>query len=233
MSTPTSSPSKVVFSKPLPVSCEVLLDGYDIKKLSLKWLGGRIGLVNQEPALFATTIAANILYGKENATQEETEAAAKAANAHSFIGKLPLSYHTQVGERGIQLSGGQRQRVAIATAMLRNPANLLLDEATNALDAGSEKIVQEALDPLMVGRTTIVVAHRLATIQNANSIAVVQRGQIVEKGTHQELICREGAYSALVHLQEIAASTNTGGGTRARTRVTDQARPSLASQAGL
>ncbi|CAM6103983.1 unnamed protein product [Calypogeia fissa] len=197
-----------------PIAGEVLLDGYDIKKLSLKWLRGRIGLVNQEPALFATTIAANILYGKENATQEEIEAAAKAANAHSFIEKLPLSYQTQVGERGIQLSGGQRQRVAIARAMLRNPAILLLDEATSALDAGSERIVQEALDPLMVGRTTIVVAHRLSTIQNANSIAVVRHGQIVEKGTHQELICREGAYSALVHLQEIAASTNRGVGTR-------------------
>ncbi|CAM6099772.1 unnamed protein product [Calypogeia fissa] len=198
-----------------PIAGEVLLDGHDIKKLNLKWLRGRIGLVNQEPALFATTIAANILYGKENATQDEIEAAAKAANAHSFIENLPLRYQTQVGERGIQLSGGQRQRVAIARAMLRNPAILLLDEATSALDAGSEQIVQEALEPLMLGRTTIVVAHQLSTIRNANTIAVVQHGQIVEKGTHQELICREdGAYSALVRLQELAAGTNTGVGTR-------------------
>ncbi|CAM6102646.1 unnamed protein product [Calypogeia fissa] len=214
-----------------PVAGEVLLDGHDIKKLNLKWLRGRIGLVNQEPALFATTIAANILYGKDNATQEEIEAAAKGANAHSFIEKLPLGYQTQVGERGIQLSGGQKQRVAIARAMLRNPAVLLLDEATSALDAGSEQIVQEALDRLMVGRTTVVVAHRLSTIRHAESIAVVHQGQIVEKGTHQELIFRQdGAYSALVRLQEMAATKDVG--MRRSSSISGQSGRFIVSQSG-
>ncbi|CAM6101079.1 unnamed protein product [Calypogeia fissa] len=214
-----------------PVAGEVLLDGYDIRRLNLKWLRGWIGLVNQEPALFATTIAANILYGKDNATQEEIEAAAKGANAHSFIERLPLGYQTQVGERGIQLSGGQKQRVAIARAMLRNPAVLLLDEATSALDAGSEQLVQDALDRLMVGRTTIVVAHRLSTIRNAESIAVVQQGQIVEKGTHQELISRQdGAYSALVRLQEMAAMSDVG--MRRSSSINGQSGRFMAGQSG-
>ncbi|CAM6129699.1 unnamed protein product [Calypogeia fissa] len=200
-----------------PTAGEVLLDGHDIKRLDLKWLRGRIGLVNQEPALFATTIGANILYGKDDATQEEIEEAAKAANAHSFIEKLPLGYQTQVGERGVQLSGGQKQRVAIARAMLKNPTVLLLDEATSALDAGSEQVVQEALDRLNVGRTTVIVAHRLSTIRNAHSIAVVQHGQVVEKGTHHELISNpDGTYSALVHLQELASTRDHGGSNSSR-----------------
>ncbi|XP_076932940.1 ABC transporter B family member 19-like [Bidens hawaiensis] len=135
-----------------------------------------IGLVNQEPALFATTILENILYGKPDATMAEVEAATSAANAHSFITLLPNGYNTQVGERGVQLSGGQKQRIAIARAMLKNPKILLLDEATSALDSGSESIVQEALDRLMIGRTTVVVAHRLSTIRNVDSIAVIQQG---------------------------------------------------------
>ncbi|BFI30403.1 autophagy-related protein 9 [Marchantia polymorpha subsp. ruderalis] len=195
-----------------PIGGQVLLDGHDLKSLDLKWLRGQIGLVNQEPALFATTIAANILYGKEGASEKEIEEAAKAANAHSFIDQLPQRYMTQVGERGVQLSGGQKQRVAIARAMLKNPTVLLLDEATSALDAGSEQIVQEALDRLMVGRTTVVVAHRLSTIRNADSIAVVQEGRIVERGNHATLIADpNGAYTALVRLQEMAATRGDGG----------------------
>ncbi|CAI0388536.1 unnamed protein product [Linum tenue] len=181
-----------------PSQGQVLLDNVDIKSLQLKWLRDQIGLVNQEPALFATTILENILYGKPDATMDEVEAAASAANAHSFVTLLPNGYNTQVGERGVQLSGGQKQRIAIARAMLKNPKILLLDEATSALDAGSESIVQEALDRLMVGRTTVVVAHRLSTIRNVDTIAVIQQGLVVEAGTHEELIAKaDEATSAL------------------------------------
>ncbi|RZC60851.1 hypothetical protein C5167_022606 [Papaver somniferum] len=186
-----------------PNQGQVLIDNVDIKTLQLKWLRNQIGLVNQEPALFATTILENILYGKPDATIEEVEAATSAANAHSFISLLPNGYNTQVGERGLQLSGGQKQRIAIARAMLKNPKILLLDEATSALDAGSETMVQEALDRLMVGRTTIVVAHRLSTIRNVDSIAVLQQGQVVETGTHEELISKVGAYASLIQFQEM------------------------------
>jgi ATP-binding cassette subfamily B (MDR/TAP) protein 1 len=189
-----------------PCSGEVLLDGFNIKNLELQWLREQIGLVNQEPALFATSILENILYGKDCATMEEIQEAAKAANAHAFIAGLPDGYDTQVGERGVQLSGGQKQRVAIARAMLRNPSILLLDEATSALDSGSEQIVQEALNKVMVGRTTVIIAHRLSTIQNAHMIAVVQHGVVVETGTHEELIVKgeTGVYFQLVKLQEAA-----------------------------
>ncbi|XWS32858.1 hypothetical protein CRYUN_Cryun22dG0026200 [Craigia yunnanensis] len=189
-----------------PNQGQVLLDNVDIKTLQLKWLRDQIGLVNQEPALFATTILENILYGKPDATMDEVEAAASAANAHSFITLLPNGYNTQVGERGVQLSGGQKQRIAIARAMLKNPKILLLDEATSALDAGSESIVQEALDRLMVGRTTVVVAHRLSTIRNVDSIAVIQQGQVVETGTHGELIAKAGAYASLIRFQEMVGN---------------------------
>ncbi|KAL8471565.1 hypothetical protein ACS0TY_028991 [Phlomoides rotata] len=186
-----------------PNQGEILLDDVDIKTLQLRWLRDQIGLVNQEPALFATTILENILYGKPDATMAEVEAAASAANAHSFITLLPNGYNTQVGECGVQLSGGQKQRIAIARAMLKDPKILLLDEATSALDAGSESIVQEALDRLMVGRTTVVVAHRLSTIRNVDSIAVIQQGQVVETGTHEELISKAGAYASLIRFQEM------------------------------
>ncbi|XP_031492300.1 ABC transporter B family member 19 [Nymphaea colorata] len=191
-----------------PNQGQVLLDNVDIKTLQLSWLREQIGLVNQEPALFATTILENILYGKPDATTEEVEAAATAANAHSFVALLPNGYNTQVGERGIQLSGGQKQRVAIARAMLKNPKILLLDEATSALDAASESVVQEALDRLMVGRTTVVVAHRLSTIRNVDTIAVLQQGQIVELGNHEELLAKgsSGAYASLIRFQEMAGS---------------------------
>ncbi|XP_062225824.1 ABC transporter B family member 19-like [Phragmites australis] len=189
-----------------PNQGQVLLDNVDIKTLQLKWLRDQIGLVNQEPALFATSIIENILYGKPDATMAEVEAAATAANAHSFIALLPNGYNTHVGERGLQLSGGQKQRIAIARAMLKNPKILLLDEATSALDAGSESIVQEALDRLMVGRTTVVVAHRLSTIRCVDMIAVIQQGQVVETGTHDELLAKgsSGAYAALIRFQETA-----------------------------
>ncbi|KAI5341005.1 hypothetical protein L3X38_020279 [Prunus dulcis] len=185
---------------------QVLIDSVDIRTLQLKWLRDQIGLVNQEPALFATTILENILYGKPDATMADVEAAASAANAHSFITLLPNGYNTQVGERGVQLSGGQKQRIAIARAMLKNPKILLLDEATSALDASSESIVQEALDRLMVGRTTVVVAHRLSTIRNVDSIAVIQQGQVVETGTHEELIAKAGAYASLIRFQEMVGN---------------------------
>lgn len=185
-----------------PSSGEVLLDGFNIKNLELQWLREQIGLVNQEPALFATSILENILYGKDGATIQEIQDAAKAANAHAFIDSLPNGYDTQVGEKGVQLSGGQKQRVAIARAMLKNPSILLLDEATSALDSGSESIVQEALDRLMLGRTTVVVAHRLSTIKNADMIAVLQQGVVVETGTHGELLSQDGAYAQLVKMQE-------------------------------
>uniref|UniRef100_A0A0C9RIA8 TSA: Wollemia nobilis Ref_Wollemi_Transcript_18635_3947 transcribed RNA sequence n=1 Tax=Wollemia nobilis TaxID=56998 RepID=A0A0C9RIA8_9CONI len=194
-----------------PQSGELTLDGHDIKSLELRWLRQQIGLVNQEPALFATSIGENILYGKDDATMEEMMEAAKLSDAALFINNLPDRYETQVGERGVQLSGGQKQRIAISRAILKNPSILLLDEATSALDAESEKSVQEALDRVMVGRTTVVVAHRLSTIRNADIIAVVKDGKIVESGNHQTLISKEGgAYAALVNLQESQKETMDG-----------------------
>ena len=161
--------------------------------------------MQQEPALFATSIYENILYGKEGATEGEIMEAAKLANAHSFISGLPEGYSTRVGERGVQLSGGQKQRVAIARAILKNPSILLLDEATSALDVESERIVQQALDRLMKNRTTVVVAHRLSTIKNADVIAVVKNGMIVEKGKHDSLISiKDGFYASLVALHMAA-----------------------------
>lgn len=177
--------------------------GKDIKKLRLKSLRKHIGLVQQEPALFATSIYENIHYGKEGASESEVIEAAKLANAHSFISALPEGYSTKVGERGVQLSGGQKQRVAIARAVLKNPEILLLDEATSALDAESERIVQQALDRLMRNRTTIVVAHRLSTIKNADQISVIQDGKIMEQGPHSLLVeNKEGAYCKLISLQQ-------------------------------
>lgn len=186
-----------------PLSGAILLDGHNIKELELKWLRQQIGLVNQEPALFATSIRENILYGKDDATLDEITRAAKLSEAITFINNLPDRYDTQVGERGVQLSGGQKQRIAISRAILKNPSILLLDEATSALDAESEKSVQVALDRVMVGRTTVVVAHRLSTIRNADIIAVVQSGKIVEAGTHEQLMSDPCSnYASLVQLQE-------------------------------
>ncbi|KAI3722358.1 hypothetical protein L2E82_33394 [Cichorium intybus] len=186
-----------------PQGGEICVDGVRIDKLQLKWLRSQMGLVSQEPALFATTIKENILFGKEDAAMEEVIEAAKASNAHNFISQLPQTYDTQVGERGVQMSGGQKQRIAIARAIIKSPRILLLDEATSALDTESERVVQDALDRASVGRTTIVIAHRLSTIRNADVIVVVQNGQVVESGSHADLIQLEnGFYTSLVRLQE-------------------------------
>lgn len=175
----------------------VLIDGTDIRDVTLGSLREHIGLVPQDTLLFNTTIKNNILYGRLDATDEEVWEAVRAANAEHFVKELPDGIETKVGDRGVMLSGGQRQRIAIARALLKNPALLVLDEATSALDTESEKVVQEALDRLMVGRTSFVIAHRLSTIQNADQILVINRGVIEERGTHEELMARGGLYHEL------------------------------------
>lgn len=181
----------------------VLLDGVDIRKLRLKWLRQQIGLVSQDPALFNVSIRDNITYGTEGyVPDDEVSAAARAANAHSFVGTLPEGYDTLAGERGRQLSGGQKQRVAIARAILKNPKILLLDEATSALDCESEQLVQEALERIMKNRSTIVVAHRLSTVRNADVIAFLSDGKIIEMGTHDTLTRGDGSYASLVKLHQ-------------------------------
>nr|ADQ20481.1 P-glycoprotein [Poeciliopsis lucida] len=179
----------------------VSIDGHDIRSLNVSYLRGMIGVVSQEPILFATTIAENIRYGRPDVTQMEIEQAAKEANAYDFIMNLPDKFETLVGDRGTQMSGGQKQRIAIARALVRNPKILLLDEATSALDAESETIVQAALDKVRLGRTTLIVAHRLSTIRNADVIAGFQKGKVVELGTHSELMAKHGVYHTLVTMQ--------------------------------
>ncbi|XP_050117930.1 ABC transporter B family member 11-like isoform X5 [Malus sylvestris] len=187
-----------------PQAGEVLIDGINLKEFQLKWIRQKIGLVSQEPVWFPCSIKDNIAYGKDGATNEEIRAAAELANAAEFIDNLPQGLDTMVGEHGTQLSGGQKQRVAIARAILKDPRILLLDEATSALEAESERVVQEALDRIMINRTTVIVAHRLSTVRNVDSIAVLHRGTIVEKGPHSELVKHpEGAYSQLIRLQEM------------------------------
>ena len=184
-----------------PLSGSIEYDGVNIKDLDLEWLRSNISLVSQEPILFSTSIRENIRLGRLDATDAEIEEAARAANAHDFIQQCPDKYSTQVGERGSQLSGGQKQRIAIARAILKKPRILLLDEATSALDNESEKIVQEALDRVKHGRTTIVVAHRLSTIRNADLIVGLEGGQVKEMGAHEELMKLKGVYYELVMLQ--------------------------------
>ncbi|XP_018422366.1 PREDICTED: multidrug resistance protein 1A-like, partial [Nanorana parkeri] len=182
---------------------EVCIDGSDVKGMSIQWIRAQMGIVSQEPMLFDRSIAENIAYGDNSRTvsQEEIEQAAKEANIQSFIETLPDKYNTRVGDKGTQLSGGQKQRIAIARALIRRPKILLLDEATSALDTESEKVVQEALDKAREGRTCIVIAHRLSTIQNADKIAVIQNGKVVEQGTHQQLLQLKRAYHSLVTIQ--------------------------------
>ncbi len=185
-----------------PISGSVLIDGVDTRTLTPTELRKQIALVPQDVILFAGTIRDNIAYGRPNATEAEIEDAARKANAYDFINSFPEKLNTLVGERGIQLSGGQRQRIAIARAVLKNPSILILDEATSSLDSESESLVQEALDKLMVGRTSIVIAHRLATIRNADKIVVLQDGHVQETGTHQQLIQNEkGFYHKLNKMQ--------------------------------
>lgn len=179
----------------------ILIDGIDIRQISLASLRGQIGLVPQETQLFSTTIRDNILYGRLDADEAELVAAAKAANADEFIEAFPDGYDTQVGERGVKLSGGQRQRIAIARAILKNPRILLLDEATSSLDSESEHLVQEALERLMTGRTTVIIAHRLSTVHRADRIAVLRQGRLEELGSHAELIERDGIYARLYRMQ--------------------------------
>jgi ATP-binding cassette subfamily B protein len=184
-----------------PTGGRVTFDGVDVRELDTTWLREQIGIVSQEPVLFATSIAENIRYGRPDATQAEVEAAARAANAHDFVTAFPEGYGTLVGERGVRLSGGQKQRIAIARAILKDPHVLILDEATSALDAESEHLVQEALDRLMRGRTTVVIAHRLSTVKTADRVVVIQQGRVVESGTHEALVAAGGAYRRLVEHQ--------------------------------
>ncbi|XP_065587378.1 ATP-dependent translocase ABCB1-like isoform X2 [Cyrtonyx montezumae] len=186
-----------------PLSGEIVFDDKDSKSLNIQWLRSHIGIVSQEPTLFDFTIAENIAYGDNSreVPHEEIVSAAKAANIHSFIESLPDKYNTRVGDKGTQISGGQKQRIAIARALVRKPQILLLDEATSALDTESEKVVQEALDKAREGRTCIVIAHRLSTIQNADKIAVIQNGKVIEQGTHQQLLAEKGFYYSLVNVQ--------------------------------
>ncbi len=183
----------------------VRLDGRDLRELDPHWLRRRIGAVAQEPILFSATVAENIRYGRPGASDAEVEAAARAANAHDFVGRFPLGYATAVGERGLQLSGGQKQRVAIARAVLKDPRILLLDEATSALDAESEALVRDALERLMRGRTTLIIAHRLSTVMGADRVVVVDAGQVVQRGTHAALMGEDGPYRRLVERQFVAA----------------------------
>lgn len=184
-----------------PTGGRVLIDGLDIRRASISSLRRLFGLVSQEPILFNDTVRNNITFGKEGIGDEQVEEAARVANAHDFISRLPQGYDTPIGDKGGRLSGGERQRLTIARAVLKNPPILILDEATSSLDSESEKLVQEALSKLMQGRTTIVIAHRLSTIQNADEIVVMQEGRIVQRGIHQNLMQQEGIYRKLVELQ--------------------------------
>ncbi|WP_151637287.1 ABC transporter transmembrane domain-containing protein [Noviherbaspirillum aerium] len=184
-----------------PQQGRILLDGADIRQLDLAALRGAIGIVPQDTVIFSENAMENIRYGRADAGDDEVIAAAKLAAAHEFIERLPQGYQSFLGERGVRLSGGQRQRITIARALLKNPPLLLLDEATSALDAESERLVQRALEAAMVGRTTLVIAHRLATVQRADRIIVMEHGRIVEMGSHSELVARGGLYASLAALQ--------------------------------
>ena len=188
-----------------PTGGEIFLDGVPLKDLDPHWLRRQVGSVAQEPVLFSTSIAENIRYARPEATDAEVEAAARIANAHDFVTLFPEGYKTRVGERGVQLSGGQKQRIAIARAVLKDPRILVLDEATSALDAENEHLVQEALERLMKGRTTLVIAHRLSTVAGASRVVVLEQGKVVQSGSHPSLMREEGLYRRLVERQFVRA----------------------------
>jgi ATP-binding cassette subfamily B protein len=179
----------------------VLVDGYDVRTVDLDSLRRQIGIVLQTSLLFSTTIRENIAFGRPDAPEEEIQAAARAAQAHEFILETSQGYDSMVGERGITLSGGQRQRIAIARALLMNPRILILDDSTSSVDAATERSIQTALDHLMKGRTTFVIAHRLSTVKRADLILVMENGAIVERGTHRELLAMNGLYREIYELQ--------------------------------
>ena len=182
---------------------EVQIDGKNIKDYALQSVRSQLSIVTQEPILFNDTIANNIKLGKPDATDEEVVNAAKVANAHQFIVNKEDGYNTNIGDRGNKLSGGERQRVTIARAVLKNPPILILDEATSSLDTESERLVQDAINNLMTNRTSIVIAHRLSTIRHADEIIVLQKGKIVERGNHEQLLAQNGFYRKLVEMQEV------------------------------
>ena len=184
-----------------PVSGKIVLDGRDLVSLDVEWLRTQVGAVSQEPLLFARSIADNIRYARPTATDAEVEEAARTANALEFVKRFPDGFATMVGERGVQLSGGQKQRIAIARAVLKDPRILVLDEATSALDAESEHLVKEALERLMKGRTTLIIAHRLSTVMGADRVLVLDRGRVVQEGEHKALVAEEGLYKKLVEKQ--------------------------------
>jgi ABC-type multidrug transport system fused ATPase/permease subunit len=184
-----------------PQRGRVLIDGHDVRTLTLESLRRQISMVPQEPVLFSGTIADNIRYGRLRATMDEIVAAAKSANAHDFIERLPDGYQTETGERGVRLSGGERQRICVARAFLKDAPILILDEPTSSIDSKTESLILDALDELMVGRTTFMIAHRLSTVRHADLIATLDRGALVEQGTHDELMERGGLYKNMHDVQ--------------------------------
>ena len=184
-----------------PQKGRITIDGIDIRQVTLRSLRKQIGIVPQETFLFSDTVRNNIAFGRPDASFEEVVEAAKAAQAHEFISKLPKGYETRIGERGIGLSGGEKQRIAIARALLTNPRILILDEATSSVDAETEYALQVALDRLMRGRTSLVIAQRLSTVKNAHKVVVLKDGMVVEEGTHEELLQRGGEYTQIYNLQ--------------------------------
>jgi subfamily B ATP-binding cassette protein MsbA len=178
-------------------SGRITLDGHDIRALSLHDLRSAIGIVPQEPALFSGTVRENIAYGRPGASDDDIRAAARAAHATEFIDRLPSGLDTRVGERGVKLSGGQRQRVAIARVFLKNPAVVILDEATSSLDSDSERLVEEAMEELLHGRSTLIIAHRLSTVLRADRVVVIDRGIVIEEGSHDDLMATDGVYARL------------------------------------